>query len=232
MSQIALKSPISLTAFHIKVFAAILMVVDHVGYVLEDEWLRIVGRFSFPLFIWLLTQGAKHTKNWQHYQRRLLVLAIASQPIYALFIGRLLPLNAVFQLWLGLILVRLVKQRQMTVLLWFGSVGVATLFFDYGYYGIGLVYLMSSYPFLLPNRPQPISPRVNVMLWVAVFVALHLYYDVSNFSLQIFALPVILLIPFLNTIHERGPKARCFYWFYPLHFIPLICLGALSWHTR
>jgi len=223
MSQLVLKPPILLTAFHIKVLAALLMVVDHVGYVLEDEWLRIVGRFSFPLFAWLLVQGARHTHNWQHYQRRLLVLAIASQPMYTLFIGCLLPLNPVFQLWLGLVLFRLIQKRQNTPLLGVAIIGVATISFDYHYYGIGLIYLISSYPLLLPNPPEVINSRVNILLWVAAFVALHFYYAAS-YPLQLFALPVIGLMPFLNTICERGSKARWFYWFYPVHFVPLILL--------
>lgn len=231
MSQLALKPPISLTAFHIKVLAALLMVVDHIGVVLEMEWLRIVGRFSFPLFAWLLAQGAKHTQNWQRYQRRLLILAIASQPIYALFIKSLLPLNPVFQLWLGLILVRLVQQRRMTVLLWFSFIGVATLFLEYHYYGIGLVYLISSYPFLLQNQANSVDSKVNSMLWIAGFAVLHFLYALSH-PLQVFALPFVILLPVLNTVRDRGPKARWFYWFYPLHFVPLIVIGASRWLTN
>lgn len=223
MSQQALKHFPALTTFHIKVLAALLMVIDHVGLVYEVEWMRIVGRFSFPLFAWLLVQGAKHTLDLQHYGRRLLILAIASQTIYALFNASILPLNPIFQLWLGLVLIQLIKTRQMTPLLWVAIIGVATLFFDYYYYGIGLVYLISSYPLLLPNSPRAIDSRVNAVLWVVAFGLLHIYYAVS-YPLQIFALPFMFLLPVLNRIDERGLKARWFYWFYPVHFIPLTLL--------
>ncbi len=222
MSQLTLRH-FSLTTFHVKVAAALLMVVDHVGLVYEVEWMRIVGRFSFPLFAWLLVQGAKHTRNLSHYKRRLLIFAIASQPIYSLFKASPLPLNIGFQLWLGLVVVQLVKTRQMTPLLWVAIIGVATLFFDYQYYGIGLMYLISSYPLLLPNSPLAMDSRVNEVLWIAAFVGLHLYYSVSH-PLQIFALPFMLLLPVLNRIKKRGLKARWFYWFYPVHFIPLTLL--------
>ncbi len=223
MSQIALKHFSALTTFHVKVLAALLMVVDHVGLVYEMEWMRIIGRFSFPLFAWLLVQGAKHTRNLSNYKRRLLIFAFASQPIYSLFKASLLPLNIGFQLWLGLVVVQLVKMRQMTPLLWVAFIGVATLFFDYRYYGIGLVYLISSYPLLLPNSPLAMDSRVNKILWVAAFVGLHLYYSLS-YPLQIFALPFMFLLPVLNKIDRRGLKARWFYWFYPVHFIPLTFL--------
>lgn len=216
----------SLTTFHIKVIAALLMVIDHVGLVFEVEWMRIVGRFSFPLFAWLLVQGAKYTRNWQIYARRLLILAIASQPIYVVFRASLLPLNPVFQLWLGLVLVRLIKTRQMTPLLWVAIIGVGTLSFDYQYYGIGLIYLISSYPFLLPTSPKAIVSSMNKVFWIVAFVGLHVYYAVS-YPVQIFALPFIFLLPFLNRIDERGQKARWFYWFYPVHFIPLAFMKLL-----
>ncbi len=200
------------------------MVVDHLGYVLEVEELRIIGRFSFPLFVWLLAQGAKHTRDWHRYQRRLLILAIAAQPVHALFIKSLFPLNPVFQLWLGLVLVRLVQQRRMNPFLWFSFIGVATLFLDYHYYGVMLVYLISSYPNLLQNPPKQLDSRVNMLLWLAGFAVLHLVYALSH-PRQIFALPFVVLMPFLNRVRDRGPQARWFYWFYPLHFVPLILLG-------
>ncbi len=231
MAQLALKPRFTITAFDLKVLAALLMVADHIGLVLEMEWLRIAGRFSFPLFAWLLAQGAKHTQNWHRYQKRLLVLAITSQPIYALFIKSLFPLNPVFQLWLDLILVRLVQQHRMTLLLWISFMGVATLFLDYHYYGIGLVYLIASYPFLLPNCSNRVNSSLNSMLWIAGFAVLHFLYGLSH-PIQVFALPFIVLMPMLNTVHERGPKARWFYWFYPLHFMPLILLGDFRWPTN
>lgn len=231
MAQLALKPPFTITAFDLKVLAALLMVADHIGLVLEVEWLRIVGRFSFPLFVWLLAQGAKHTQDWQGYQRRLLILAIASQPIYALFIKSFLPLNPVFQLCLGLVLVRLVQQRQMTLLLWVSFIGVATLFLEYHYYGIGLVYLIYGYPFLLQNLANSVDSKVNSMLWIVGFAVLHFLYALSH-PLQVFALPFVILLPVLNTVRDRGPKARWFYWFYPLHFVPLILLGASQWLTN
>lgn len=216
---------IQLTAFHIKVLAAGLMVADHIGVVLEVEWLRIVGRLSFPLFAWLLAQGAKHTRDWKGYQQRLLILAIATQPLHSLFIGSIFPLNAVFALWLGLILVKLFERQQLAVLLGIGLIGVAWLFVDYSFYGVLLVFLISSYPYFFPYATRPIKPEVNVLLWFVAFILLHLWFAWTR-PLQFYALPFLLLIPLLNLVRERGPKARWFYWFYPLHFVPLILFGA------
>ena len=49
----------------LKIIAAIFMVCDHVGVILfpKIEFLRIIGRLSFPIFAYLIAEGAKHTKN-------------------------------------------------------------------------------------------------------------------------------------------------------------------------
>jgi hypothetical protein len=212
-----------LTVFHVKVLAALLMATDHIGYVMQNESLRIAGRFSFPLFAWLLVQGSRHTQDWQRYEKRLLILALASQLFYAVFIKSLLPLNTVFQLWLGLVLLRLIQSRQMTALMWVAIIGIATLFFDYHYYGVGLIYLIHSYPLLLPKSFCSLDLRTGVAMWVVAFIALHFYYA-QSYPLQLYALPIIILMPLLNTINVRGLKARWFYWFYPLHFVPLLLI--------
>lgn len=111
----------------------------------------------------------------------------------------------------------------MPALLGVAMIGIATLFFDYHYYGIGLIYLISAYPFLLPKSLGSVAPSANAVLWVIAFITLHCLYALS-YPLQIFALPFIVLIPLLNTIDERGLKARWFYWFYPVHFVPLILI--------
>lgn len=231
MSQLAIKPPISIAAFHVKVLAALLMVIDHLGVVFDVDVLRIMGRFSFPLFAWLLSQGAKHTQNWPLYQRRLLILAIASQPVHALFRQSILTLNAIFQLWLGLILIRLLQQQRMGIALWVSIFGVATLFVDYHYYGIGLVYLIYSYPCLLPNLAERIDLKLNILLWITAFALLHLVY-ISVYPLQIYAMPFMAIIPLLSGVRDRGPRARWFYWFYPLHFVPLILFRGLLWLTN
>ena len=53
----------------IKILAAVLMVIDHIGVVLghEDSILRILGRISMPLFAFMIAEGAKYTKNKAKY---------------------------------------------------------------------------------------------------------------------------------------------------------------------
>ncbi len=73
-----------LTSYHLKLIAALTMLVDHIGVVFypDLDWLRVIGRISFPLFIWLLVQGESHTKDIWRYGLRLGLLGLISQPIY------------------------------------------------------------------------------------------------------------------------------------------------------
>lgn len=57
------------------------MLADHVGGVFLPQYplLRIVGRISFPLFIFFLVEGFTHTKSRTRYFLRLLVFALLSE---------------------------------------------------------------------------------------------------------------------------------------------------------
>ena len=58
-----------LDGFTLKMIAIITMLIDHVGHVIFPEIaiLRIIGRFSFPIFCFLLVEGFFHTSNVKKY---------------------------------------------------------------------------------------------------------------------------------------------------------------------
>ncbi|MGB3200723.1 MAG: TraX family protein, partial [Nodosilinea sp.] len=97
-----------LTSYQLKLLAAITMLVDHIGVVFfpDDVRFRLVGRISFPLFIWLLVQGEAHTRDLGRYAIRLAILGLVSQPIYQLFFD-INRLNILFELLVGLGCLRL-----------------------------------------------------------------------------------------------------------------------------
>lgn len=65
----------------IKILAAILMVIDHIGVILFPNvlLLRIIGRLSFPLFAFMIAEGAKYTKNKLKYFLGIFILGIICQ---------------------------------------------------------------------------------------------------------------------------------------------------------
>ena len=215
-----------------KLAAAALMVVDHVGFAIHYPILSVVGKLSFPLFVWLMITGQKQTSNFNKYQFRLLLLAIVSQPITYFFYS--LPiLNLVFSLWLSLHFIDAINSKKYIKL--FAAV-IGSFFVAYGIYGIALAFFMSVAPF--PLQPEvkksrrinfdedPVIENIQIPLWAwaFAFLSLHVFQSLLD-PYQIHAVYIILAIPFLTRIKSRGPKARWFYWFYPLHFIPLMFLA-------
>lgn len=214
----------TLTNYQIKLLAAGLMVIDHIGYVFlrETDWAMLcygVGRLSFPLFAWLLVQGEGHTQNFRQYALRLLGMAILSQPIYQITFGIALfeDFNILFTLLLGLLCLRGARRwPRWAVLIWLvGAIAAELAHFNYDAYGIAMIALISHY-------------KSTLLWWGAwgIFTLLTAFVFPDN--LQFLAGFAALI--FACASHERGPKARWFYWFYPAH-LALLGLVAL-WLSR
>lgn len=207
---------LQLNNYHIKMLAAIWMVVDHVGAIFFPKIVlfRIIGRLSFPLFGWLLVQGERHTRNFNQYLIRLVVLGAISQPVYYLALaGR--QLNILFTLALGLILLRLSRRfANLQYLIWAGGMVAAQLVqVEYGAYGIALIGLFAKF------RPHPV--------WWLAWIGLHLLILLKP-GLGLLQLPAVaapLVIHFAN--YHKGASARWFYSFYPLHLLVLFLLSQL-----
>lgn len=201
-------SGFSLNNYQIKLLAALLMVVDHVGLIFFPSttlW-RLVGRISFPLFAWLLAQGAKHTRSFSRYLLRLLILGLLSQPIYY-FAFSSNQLNILFTLAIGLITLRLENRfhRYRYLIRMIGVVLAELLNVDYGGYGVLVILLLGSFR----------STLIWWVAWIALHIAVSSYLGFNQTAAVI--TPVIL--GFAN--HRRGPKARWFYGFYPFHLLAL-----------
>ena len=70
--------------FSIKLIACITMVFDHIKYglpVTENFVTTYLGRISFPLFAFLITEGYVHTSNLKKYYQRLLIFGIIFQAL-------------------------------------------------------------------------------------------------------------------------------------------------------
>ena len=201
----------------LKWIAIITMTVDHVGVILYPEFtvLRFIGRFSFPLFAYLLILGMENTRNIRYYFTRLFIFALISQvPFFlALGYGPFDSLNIFFTLSSGLLFVYFFKKSSVFVLVpVFASL---VLPFDYGIYGIvviGCMYIL----------------KENTKFGVVSLVLLNTLFLVpwSIQFLSISAIPLILL-------HKNGSlkitketteeftialwRKYFFYVYYPLH---------------
>jgi len=201
----------------LKWIAIITMTVDHVGVMLYPEFtvLRFIGRFSFPLFAYLLILGIENTRNIRYYFTRLFIFALISQvPFFlALDYGPFDSLNIFFTLSSGLLFVYFFKKSSVFVLVpVFASL---VLPFDYGIYGIAVIGCI----FIL---------KANTKFGVFSLVLINTLFLVpwSIQFLSISAIPLILLhkngslkITRETTEEVTIPLWRkyFFYVYYPLH---------------
>ncbi len=64
----------------LKIIGAIFMLIDHIGMFLPKyRILRIIGRLSFPIFAFMIGEGARYTKNKAKYFSLIFLLGVLCQ---------------------------------------------------------------------------------------------------------------------------------------------------------
>lgn len=201
-----------LNNYHIKLLAALFMVIDHVGVVFFPETvvLRLIGRLSFPLFAWLLTEGDRHTRNFRQYLLRLVVLGALSQPIYQIALGGAY-INILLTLALGLVTLRLSRRfERYYFMIWATAIIAAELLrLEYGAYGMAVIWLLASF-----------DNHRRLWRWWGAWLGLHVFVVIASQGIDFIQLPAASAPALLLwTNHQRGTAARWFYAFYPGHML-------------
>ncbi|MCL1846143.1 MAG: conjugal transfer protein TraX [Defluviitaleaceae bacterium] len=102
-----------MNAFTLKIIALVAMFIDHIGIVMPEFFglspgmniFRVIGRVSFPIFVYLIAEGFRHTKSPEKFLLRLGAFAVISQiPFDLAFnaqINFLADTNIFYTLFLG-----------------------------------------------------------------------------------------------------------------------------------
>ena len=213
----------------LKVIACICMLIDHAGLVLMyNKWyMRAVGRLAFPIFAFLIVQGAAHTSNIRKYILRLAVFALISEIPFDLAIhDRLWYLgaqNIFFTLTAGLFVIYCMESR--------GEIALTTallaefLRFDYGMAGVGVIVVF--YWCGKDSRAElPTSADSAVKLSyfslrqnIEVVIISALTYILCLGMRQLYALLALIPINMYNGERGRWNLKYVFYMFYPAHLL-------------
>lgn len=79
-----------MSALALRSIACIAMLIDHIGYMFSFMPFRMIGRIAFPIFLYLILNGYRHTSSRLRYALRLGLFALLSQIPFTLFCyGRL-----------------------------------------------------------------------------------------------------------------------------------------------
>ncbi len=216
-----------MSIFIIKIIACVTMVLDHIRYVfpqINNLLIMCLGRISFPLFAFLITEGYIHTRNLKSYYKRLIIFAIISQIPFMLFrilVGEYLLLNILFTLLLGLLTITVYEKINNK----FFSIPICLMLIlggeilnvDYGWFGVATVFVF----YIFKN---------NKFLEMISFSFLTLVYYWLVGILKYITIPIIMLyiftiLPLFFIFAYNGKLGRrmkyFFYWFYPIHMIVL-----------
>ncbi len=72
-----------MTGFVLKLIAVLTMFIDHFGSafgtIFDTSILRAIGRIAFPIYVYFIAEGCRHTRNIKKYLFRLGALAIISE---------------------------------------------------------------------------------------------------------------------------------------------------------
>lgn len=207
----------------IKLVAAILMVIDHTGYIFFPDMLiwRIIGRLSLPLFAYGIAKGYEysHKKGTEgKYLKNLMILAVCSQLPYYLMAedGTNTGFTWAFSLLLLIILSRTEISRPRAALECLAVLCAAYLLdVDYGVYGV-----------LMPLALRPKYKYYKMFLHTVLLWVLYVAMNGIGGLIQVFAclsVPLLAILEPLNT-KIRLPK-RFFYVFYPAHMVILLAIN-------
>ena len=91
-----------MNAFKLKIIALAAMVIDHIGAAFPQYTpleFRVIGRLTFPIFVYLLAEGFRHTRNPKKFLLRLLAFAVVSEPFYDWAVTRTRNTSIEYGLW-------------------------------------------------------------------------------------------------------------------------------------
>ena len=225
----------------LKLVACITMLIDHVGATLvyraclENfnmslfylyDVMRLIGRIAFPIFCFLLVEGAYYTRNPRKYALRLAIGAVLSEiPFDLAFFGGVTWAHSsvMVTLLLGFALIQMMKKEDSywkLVLIWPVYKIAEMLGTDYGGRGILIIAMLAltrgvKYEKLLRLVLLP------VLLWFGATIS----WGRVSVPMEIFAMAGVPLM-----FAYRGRKVTTskavqwgFYLFYPVH-IGVLCV--------
>lgn len=232
-----------MSAFVLKCIALATMLIDHLGYIgqMNSSWegfyiMRGIGRVAMPIYMFLIAQGCRRTRNAKKYLFTLLLFAFISEipfdlifqnagPVYP---GRPLTVffwqsqNVMFTLFLGaasVIAFDKIKQTKayMLCLLPLAVCAFLAIFMytDYSWIGVVAIFILS----LAKNKWQLFAAMAAVIILLRI----------NSYSMLFVVFTGIALLLVMLYNGKRGPSFKWgFYLSYPVHLL-LYGVGWIWW---
>lgn len=219
----------------LKGIACLSMLIDHVGAVFFPGygWLRVVGRLAFPIYCFLLVQGANHTRNPKRYALRLLIGAALSElPFDWLFFGGFTWAHQSVMVTLLIGFGMLLWMKRMKT--WGKVVPLALCFLaaelcctDYGGWGIAMIWVFAA----TTEKPLGWCLRIGAMALIFWLMdSFGIRFGPVRVPVQMFALLSLIPIALYSGRKITGNKLAqtAFYLFYPVHLTVLLAIVVIT----
>lgn len=212
----------------LKLIACICMLLDHIGAVfLHGYTLRIIGRLAFPIYCFLIAEGAAHTSNAKKYCLRLFLSALLSElPFDLLFSGSWSweRQNVMFTLLLGCLAAFAMERMHRSPFQIFAALPFALiaelLHTDYGGNGVILIALFS----MAKRTPYESFFRFISLACMSFTMSVRkIPFLGTEVQIGVFAIGAILPILLYSGKKQTGSRTiqTLFYSFYPCHMLLL-----------
>lgn len=217
-----------LTQEGLKLIACVSMLIDHIGYVfLPGYGMRLIGRFAFPIYCFLLAEGSCYTRHPGKYGLRLLVGALLAEIPYDLLFFRGLTLghqNVMITLLLGFVMLECMKHmnglwKYVTLVPFYLMANFLNT--DYGGMGVALIALFAW------SREMQCGWIIQA---VGMAILFRNRFMVTMWSMRIplQMAGILALIPIHCYSSRKLSRSKVlqwvFYLFYPVHLAVLLLL--------
>lgn len=216
-----------LTGNQLKLFAVIVMTIDHIGHILFPGvmWLRIIGRLAYPIFAYMIAEGCTHTRSMPKYFATMAGMAAICQVVVYFVTGSLYQYILV-TFTLSILLIGVLKKALQTqsTLWWLitsaalGTVWMLTQWLpaqlhdtdfsiDYSFWGVMVPVLV----WLGKNKGQKLLLEAAGLVLIAG--------NVNNIqTLALCSLPILALY---NGQRGKWKLKYFFYLYFPAHIVAL-----------
>lgn len=252
-----------MTSFCLKIIAVIAMTIDHTAKIIGQMGLMMIfpqvsqsmsysimqmmdwiGRIAFPLYAFLIAEGASRTRSMPRYIGRLTLFAVLSEPFfYFAFhrpeptlagllenLSRLNLTNVFFTLALGAAAIYVCRKLEESAgkkRLWILPVCLIFAFAaeyidaDYGMAGVLLIVGL----YLAKSKGKKC---VVIAVWALWLYVISYGFYASRFNVMEGLFAALACVPVWLYNGKRGkPVKWCFYIYYPAHLLILTCLGRM-----
>lgn len=240
-------SKFKLSGNTLKIFAAIAMVIDHFAVVFTNVLphplfiaLRIIGRLSFPIFAFMISEGARYTKNKLRHFLMIFSLGVFCQLVF-LFVGGKGPLNILITFSISILLIyslnyfkkavfsanaHLIKKIASGGLFIAGIVGAyifnSYFLYDYGFFGCITPVASSLFDFKGINVPTRIKKLDTITLRVLSSLVAVILIIITNWDYVRLCLLLSFILLFLYSGKKGNANMKYFFYiFYPIHLAAL-----------